>query len=32
MAEFYQIFVQQKMNRNENELNTQAQFANLSEK
>ena len=32
MAEFYQVLVQQKMNRNENELNIQAQFANLSEK
>lgn len=32
MAEFYQVFMQQKMNRNENELNIQAQFTKPSEK
>ena len=32
MAEFYQVFMQQKMNRNENELNIQAPFAKPSEK
>ena len=32
MAEFYQVFMQQKMNRNKNELSIQAQFANPSEK
>lgn len=32
VAEFHQAFVQQKMNRNDNELNIQAQFAKSSEK